>query len=235
MRKKDAFYFKHDSNARNDEKLLSVRMKYGMEGYGIYWAILEKLRDDPEYMLKTDYALIAWDLHVSEETIESVVNDFGLFRFTEDGHFYSERMMQDMKSWSAIKSARSEAGKKSADARQQRREATSVQQVLSNSSTNVEETPTPQPPAPQQEKPKVVRFVPPTLDEVKAYCQERGNRVNPERWFYFYQSKGWMVGKNKMKDWRSAVRTWERDDNEKVNNDGKRNVIAGADAFGASD
>lgn len=235
MRKKDAFYFKHDSNARNDEKLLSVRMKYGMEGYGIYWAILEKLRDDPEYMLKTDYALIAWDLHVSEETIESVVNDFGLFRFTEDGHFYSERMMQDMKSWSAIKSARSEAGKKSADARQQRREATSVQQVLSNSSTNVEQTPTPQPSAPQPEKPKVVRFVPPTLDEVKAYCQERGNRVNPERWFYFYQSKGWMVGKNKMKDWRSAVRTWERDDNEKVNNDGKRNVIAGADAFGASD
>ena len=54
-------------------------------------------------------------------------------------------------------------------------------------------------------------FVPPTLDEVSEYCRERGNRVDPEKWFDFYASKGWMIGKNKMKDWKAAVRTWEKD------------------------
>ena len=54
-------------------------------------------------------------------------------------------------------------------------------------------------------------FRPPTLDEVSEYCRERGNRVDPEKWFDFYASKGWMIGKNKMKDWKAAVRTWEKD------------------------
>ena len=56
------------------------------------------------------------------------------------------------------------------------------------------------------------RFTPPTLDEVIAYCQERGNSVDAERFVSFYESNGWKVGKNPMKDWRAAVRTWERDD-----------------------
>lgn len=56
------------------------------------------------------------------------------------------------------------------------------------------------------------RFVKPTIQEVKAYCIERGNEVEPERFIDFYESKGWMVGKNKMKDWRAAVRSWERRD-----------------------
>ena len=58
-------------------------------------------------------------------------------------------------------------------------------------------------------------FVPPTVDEVKAYCQERNNGVDPQTFVNFYQSKGWMVGKNKMKDWKAAVRTWERNRNDK--------------------
>ena len=57
----------------------------------------------------------------------------------------------------------------------------------------------------------VCRFAPPTLEEVKAYCQERHNKVDAEKFVDFYESKGWMVGKNKMKDWQAAVRTWERD------------------------
>lgn len=54
------------------------------------------------------------------------------------------------------------------------------------------------------------RFIPPDVPEVKAYCMERGNDVDPERFVNFYEAKGWMVGKNKMKDWRAAVRNWER-------------------------
>lgn len=61
------------------------------------------------------------------------------------------------------------------------------------------------------EKKRATRFTPPTLEEVKAYCSERGNHVDAERWFDYYTSNGWKVGKNQMKDWKAAVRTWERD------------------------
>jgi hypothetical protein len=54
------------------------------------------------------------------------------------------------------------------------------------------------------------RFTPPTLEEVKAYCAERNNNVDAQRFVDYYTSNGWLVGKNKMKDWRAAVRTWER-------------------------
>lgn len=57
-------------------------------------------------------------------------------------------------------------------------------------------------------------FTPPTVDEVRAYCQERGNNVDPQRFVDFYESKGWFVGKNKMKDWKAAVRNWEGRDKQ---------------------
>lgn len=63
----------------------------------------------------------------------------------------------------------------------------------------------------------VRRFVKPTIEEVEAYCRERGNRVDAEQFCDFYESKGWMVGSNHMKDWKGAVRTWERRDGRKPN------------------
>lgn len=59
------------------------------------------------------------------------------------------------------------------------------------------------------------RFTPPTLDDVLAYVRERGSDVDPQRFLDFYASKGWMVGKNPMKDWKAAVRTWEKRELEK--------------------
>ena len=59
-------------------------------------------------------------------------------------------------------------------------------------------------------KEKLALFTPPTVEEVAAYCKERGNNVDAEQFIAFYTSKGWMVGKNKMKDWKAAVITWER-------------------------
>ena len=53
-------------------------------------------------------------------------------------------------------------------------------------------------------------FVPPTLEEVEAYCRERDNNIDAEAFLDFYESKGWMIGKNHMKDWKAAVRTWEK-------------------------
>ena len=58
-------------------------------------------------------------------------------------------------------------------------------------------------------------FVPPSVDEVRDYCFERNNSVDPEEFVDFYTSKGWLIGKNKMKDWKAAVRTWERSSKQK--------------------
>lgn len=55
---------------------------------------------------------------------------------------------------------------------------------------------------------------PPTIEQIRVYCLERKNQVDPEAFFNFYESKGWMIGNNKMKDWRAAVRTWERRNKE---------------------
>lgn len=79
-------------------------------------------------------------------------------------------------------------------------------------------TPTPYNPPPEEEResegarkalaPRTTRFVPPTVDEVRAYCQEKNLSVDPQRFVDFYESKGWMVGKNKMKNWHSAISGW---------------------------
>ena len=64
------------------------------------------------------------------------------------------------------------------------------------------------------EREKRTAFTPPTIDEVTAYCRERNNKIDPAHFIDFYASKGWMVGKNKMKDWKAAIRTWEQRDKE---------------------
>lgn len=56
------------------------------------------------------------------------------------------------------------------------------------------------------------RFIRPTIEEVRAYCAERGSRIDPAAFVSYYESNGWKVGKNPMKDWRAAVRTWEQRD-----------------------
>lgn len=68
------------------------------------------------------------------------------------------------------------------------------------------------------------RFTPPTLEEVKAYCYERNNTVDPEHFIDYYSSNGWKVGKNPMKDWRASIRTWERNGFSKPNKDFSKKV-----------
>lgn len=58
-------------------------------------------------------------------------------------------------------------------------------------------------------------FTAPSIEDISQYCRERNNGVDPQTFFDFYESKGWMVGKNKMKDWKAAVRTWETREKEK--------------------
>ena len=112
MSRNKSNYFSHDSNARNSDKLIRLRMKHKAAGYGVYFMILERLREEPDYMSVKDYNMIAFDLREDASLIKSVVEDFGLFVFTEDGkYFYSESFNKRMAVKDEIREKRSEAGR----------------------------------------------------------------------------------------------------------------------------
>lgn len=111
-------YFSHDSNARNSDKLINVRMTLGAEGYGVYFMIIERLREEQDYTSIKDYNVIAFDLRVSTSVVKKVVEDFGLFAFTENGErFYSESFLRRMNIKDETSKKLSEAGKKGAEKR----------------------------------------------------------------------------------------------------------------------
>jgi hypothetical protein len=135
---KEAYYFPHDSNARNDERMINVRLKYKMEGYGIYFAIIERLRESDGYMGVRDYNNIAFDLRVDTSVIKSIIEDFGLFVFTDDGkYFYSESLTRRMQPLENQKRQRENAGKKSAEKRWKGKKVTAVKRSLQNPVTTV--------------------------------------------------------------------------------------------------
>lgn len=80
---KDTFYFSHDYNSRNDEKIKFLLRKHGITGYGLFWAIIEDLYNNAN-ALRTDYEGIAYDFRVECEIVKSVINDFDLFVFDGD-------------------------------------------------------------------------------------------------------------------------------------------------------
>ena len=86
-------------------------------------------------------------------------------------------------------------------------------------------------PEPKQNltKTKEKRFAPPTLENVMGYCQEMGYSIDAQRLIDFYEAKGWYIGKNKMKDWRAAVRNWNRSQRQELTAEaGKRQGMAAA-------
>ncbi len=78
----------------------------------------------------------------------------------------------------------------------------------------------PVPPAPKAH----IYIQPPSLEEVESYCRERKNRVNPQYFYDYYQSNGWRVGKNPMKDWKAAVRSWESNGMDRERGGGGREL-----------
>jgi len=220
---KDTYYFPHDYNARNDLKIQAMVDDYGAVGYGIYWAVIEMLHEEDENRLpfnKVTFKSIAKQMSTSVEQVEAIVNcclDYELFIFNDE-LFYSERVNKNINKRTEIAEKRSIAGKMSA---QKRAESltipTNVEQVL----TSVQQNPTKK----RKEKESKVNeskgnkvFTIPTLSEISDYCKERKNAVDPIKYFNHYESNGWMVGKNKMKNWKAAVHTWEKNNIIPFNN-----------------
>jgi hypothetical protein len=115
---KDTFYFSHDYNTRADEKIKKLIKKHGMEGYGIFWSIVEDLYNNAN-VLQIDCESIAYDLRSDIEIVKSIINDFGLF-VCRDDMFYSEsiksRLEERMKKAESARSAATKRWKKDANA-----------------------------------------------------------------------------------------------------------------------
>ena len=111
-------YFNHDCDARNDEKLIALRIRYGAEGYGVYFMLIEMLQAAPSCVLEKDYKALAFDLRVSARRIKSIVEDFGLFTPTDGGKkFYSERLIRHVNEAEENERKRSEAAQYAASIR----------------------------------------------------------------------------------------------------------------------
>ena len=105
--KKDAYYFSHDANSQDDPKCMILIDQLGMEGYGIFWALIERLRAEKDYKLPlSTLPAFAKRWGTSKEKVETVVNNYDLFKIKQN-YFFSLRLKKSMdeKSESAKRSA----------------------------------------------------------------------------------------------------------------------------------
>ena len=238
MSKENTFYFSHDYNTRSDMKIQRLITKKGYLGYGLFWALIENLYNNAN-ALPLEYDVIAFDLRTDEDTIKCLINDFDLF-IIKDGYFGSNSVQRrlderNLKSEKARESAlnRWKKPKEDASALPTQSDSNAINESKGKESKELflleketkkenlsKENPTEIFPESdsvepgEEERKKVAqkkeRFKPPTVQEVQDYCNERQNGIQAYTFVNFYQSKGWKVGNQPMKDWKAAVRTWEQ-------------------------
>lgn len=201
---KDTFYFSHDYGSRNDPKLQRLMMVHGMSGIGIFWCLVEVMYEQEGRIMQTHCDGIAFALHINKDALLSVLNDFDLFLF--DGECYqsnsiNERLDQrKQRSIIASKSAQKRWG--NANALPMQCQPNAIKEKES-----------------KEKESKVNNLLSvklPNINDIEARCIQINLPVEEGRKFYdYYQSNGWMVGKNKMKSWVHALSNWNRNFNEK--------------------
>lgn len=197
-------YFRHDYNARNDIKLQSVITKHGAVGIGVYWIIVEMLYQNGGELPLDIARNISVAYFTDFKVVESVINDFDLFE--NDGNvFWSVRIRQMIDNTKKVSDARKAASRQRWSRKQEKPENPEFRKTASHPPAKEELSLFAQP----EEQKKRTYFKPPTVEEVAAYVKEKGYSIDAEQFVAFYESKGWMVGKNKMQKWKSAVATWK--------------------------
>jgi hypothetical protein len=133
---KEAFYFPHFCNARHDRKIRRLRKELGTEGYGIYFMLLETLREQQDLMYPLDdLDLLAEEFGVSEAKVRVAICNYGLFEIDEEQKFFSPKMLVYLEPYFKMKEQRKIAGQKSADKRKSLEIPTTVQQPFNDRST----------------------------------------------------------------------------------------------------
>lgn len=216
---KDALYFSHDSNARNDEKILSLLMKHKWEGYGLYWAIIEKLRESTSYKLTTDFNLIAYDLRTSNELVKSIVTGFGLFSIDEtEKKFWSNRLLRTME----IKELRSDNARKAAykkwdDANAMRTQCERNADAMQGKERKGKEGKVSKGKEVKERKEKKgTVFVPPKIEDVVLYFADNGyTEQSAIKAFGYYNVANWHDSRNNpVRNWKQKMQSvWFKDEN----------------------
>lgn len=129
LMEKEAYYFPHFCNARHDRKIRRLRKELGVEGYGIYFMLLETLREQQDLMYPLeDLDLLAEEFGVSEAKIQVTVSKYDLFEIDDSQKFFSPKMLVYLEPYFRMKEQRREAGLKSAAKRQLNDRSTTVEQ-----------------------------------------------------------------------------------------------------------
>lgn len=195
-----ANYFPHDENARSDEKILRLLRVKGLKGYGIFWALIEKLHERNGKILIANIPDIAYEFREDEENLLSVIREFGLFEI--DGKYFSnQRTLFNL----SERSFSSKRGKLAADARW-RVGNSNADAMQVHSDGNADAMPIKDIKEIKESKGRPESFV-----EVVEYFNQQqilSPQLNAEKFFNHYEANGWMRGKNKIKNWRACVKTW---------------------------
>ena len=219
--KKGINYFSHDVDMLNDRKMKLLKAKHGLIGYAIYLRLLELLYEENGYYLQIneEFNILFIDEHnIDENVYINVLNDcikYNLF----------EKTMYE--NYNVLTSKRIQSNYLSATERRKFVEIIEpllLTEIINDNINLINSNIYPQSKVKNnkvknskeesnnKKEPKK-QFKIPTIKEIEEYCNERKNNVNSNKFFNFYESKGWLVGKNKMKNWKAAVRTWENNNN----------------------
>lgn len=225
MSSRDTFYFPHEYNAKDDPKCERLIWEMGMEGYGIFWALLEVLRIQPDYTYPlANIPIIAYKYRADVDKMRRVVLDFDLFTIVEDKIFFSNGLLNRMRPMDARRQKLSEAGNRGNEKRwksggesggdnnpnrEANRNKSRVDKSIREESKGdcKGEADKPLPVAPKRST-----FVAPSPEEAIAYFPSiGGTREDAEAFFDHFTSNGWRVsGKAPMKDWQASARQWMR-------------------------
>jgi hypothetical protein len=204
-------YFLHDTSSFDDEKITELFLAFGYEGLGLFYTALEKLAKQ-EKPIKTE--VLKAQLKVGKKLSKcwNFMESIGLIS-SNNGETFNEQLLNFSEKY-AIKKEKnrkliSEWREKQAIAKSVMHYENfcnddKVKESKINNKLNVKE--------------KEKEFTPPTIDEVKNYISEKGYSIDAEHFVAYYESNGWKVGKNKMKDWKAAIITWSKNDKQRTNN-----------------
>lgn len=194
---KQTFYFSHDYNARNDEKIKELIFDHGMEGYGIYWSIIEELYLNAN-VLHLKYERIAFELRSDLNRIKSIINDYDLFIFSDEnfGSLSVQKRLEE----------RAEKSKKATQSINKRWLNTNVLRAEYDSNTIKE----------SKVKEKKVIYTP-LIDEVILYFTENGyTKESAVKAFNYYQENNWKDSRNnQVKNWKQKMQgVWFKEENK---------------------
>lgn len=135
MKTKDTYWFRHDSNAKDDFKCMLLIEQLGCEGYGIFWILIETLREQKDYKYPISLlSVLARKYNTTQAKMETVVQNYNFFEFDNDSFFFSNSLNVRMLNLDKIKEQRRQAGQKSGASRRKK----AIEQKLNTCSTDVE-------------------------------------------------------------------------------------------------